>query len=147
MPDEPKSTPIDPNDRPAVFPMARLVSAMALAWLVAAALVSGAAALLGLDAPGVAMGAGSTLVGLVAGLLVLPLVTGTSPVAWAWAQVASSGVRMFVALGAGLTLQRSIGPDKLARWGALLVTALAALAAEVLVFLPAVKNGSMEAPA
>ena len=86
------------------------------------------------------MGAGATLAGLVAGLLVVAMTPEREAFRWAMVQVGASSVRMLVTLGIGFGLYKSLEPGKIGLWAPLLLTSLAVLAAEVMVFLPVLRG-------
>lgn len=118
--------------------MRRLVIVETLAWVVSGAVALGGLSVLG-RGEGAALGAGATLAGLIAGLLVVAMTPEREAFRWAVIQVAASSVRMLAALMIGLAMYKSLEVDKLGLWASLLVTSLAVLAAEVMVFLPVLR--------
>ncbi|MFI4898077.1 MAG: hypothetical protein ACIARR_09645 [Phycisphaerales bacterium JB059] len=133
--------------QPAIrMPMQRLICVELLAWLVAGALAVGVVSAMG-HANGAVMGAGATLVGLIAGLLVVGMTPEREAFRWAMVQVAASSVRMLATLAIGFGLYKSLEPDKIGLWAPLLLTSLAVLAAEVMVFLPVLRGADAGARA
>lgn len=121
------------------MPMQKLVCAEALAWLVSGAIAVGAVSALG-HSGGSLLGAGATLVGLIAGLLVVAMTPEREAFRWAVIQVSASSVRMLATLAIGFAIYKAMEPGKIGLWAPLLVTSLAVLAAEVMVFLPVLRG-------
>jgi ABC-type tungstate transport system substrate-binding protein len=93
------------------------------------------------------MGAGATLVGLIGGLLVVAMTPEREAFRWAMVQVAASSVRMLATLAVGFGLYKSLEPGKIGLWAPLLLTSLAVLVAEVMVFLPVLRGAESGARA
>ncbi len=123
------------------FPMRRLVCVEALAWLISGAVAIGVVGSMG-AAQGAWMGAAACLGGLVAGLLVVAMSPEREAFNWAVIQIGASTVRMIVTLALGFGLYKSLGPDKVGFWSVLLLSSVAVLAAEVMVFLPVLRSAN-----
>jgi len=123
------------------IPMQRLVCVEVLAWLLSGAVAIGVVGATG-HANGAWMGAAATLAGVLAGLLVVGMSPERESFNWAVIQIGASTVRMLATLALGFGLFKSLGPDKVGFWAVLLLTSLAVLVAEVMVFLPVLRGGA-----
>ncbi len=128
------------------IPMRRLACVEVLAWLLSGAVVLAVVSSMG-HSSGAWMGAGATLLGLAGGLLVIGMTPEREAFRWAVIQIGASTVRMIVTLAVGMGIHTSLAPDKTGFWGVLLLTSLAVLAAEVLIFLPVLRGANSGASA
>jgi hypothetical protein len=93
--------------------------------------------------PSVAIGLGVMLFGVACGLAPLLLLRPRAAGMWAMPVLFAGMVRMLAGLSAGLWAWFAFEPHRIGFWGAILVTGVAALIAEVVAVMPTLRGDAL----